>query len=56
MAEDIRLVESVQRGLAKNGFQAGPLVIDPNFGIASEHSIYSLNSRVREALGEPKAV
>jgi len=56
VAEDIRLVESVQRGLAGTGYQAGPLVIDTNFGVASEHSIHSLNTWVLEAPGEPEAV
>ncbi|MBT6110762.1 MAG: aromatic ring-hydroxylating dioxygenase subunit alpha [Rhodospirillales bacterium] len=51
VAEDIRLVESVQRGLASKGYRAGPLIIDPDFGVASEHSVHSLNTWVREALG-----
>ncbi len=51
VAEDIRLVESVQRGLSSKGYQAGTLIIDPDFGVASEHSVHSLNTWVRDALG-----
>ncbi len=50
VAEDIRLVESVQRGLTSKGYTAGPLVLDPDFGVASEHSVNTLNTWVREAL------
>ncbi len=49
--EDVRIVNSVQRGLMSKGYEPGPLVVDPNFGLNSEHSIVSLNSWVREALG-----
>ena len=51
-AEDVRLVESVQRGLASRGYRPGPLVIDPAFGVNSEHSIKALHDWVREALGD----
>ena len=40
--EDIRLVESVQRGLRSMGYRPGPLVIDPACGVMSEHSIRTL--------------
>lgn len=53
VAEDIRLVESVQRGLRSRGYKAGPLVIDPAGGVNSEHSIHALNTWVLEALEEP---
>ena len=39
VAEDIKLVESVQRGMGSRGYQPGPLVIDPRGGVNSEHSI-----------------
>ncbi|NKC13963.1 MAG: hypothetical protein GKR94_17775 [Gammaproteobacteria bacterium] len=42
VAEDVRLVESVQRGLESGGYQPGPLIIDPNGGANSEHSIQAL--------------
>ena len=51
-AEDVRLVESVQRGLASRGYRPGPLVIDPAFGVNSEHSIKAFHDWVREALGD----
>ena len=40
--EDIRLVESVQRGMNNRGYTSGPLVIDPAEGVNSEHSIMVL--------------
>ncbi|MFK7945652.1 MAG: aromatic ring-hydroxylating dioxygenase subunit alpha [Paracoccaceae bacterium] len=48
--EDIRLVESVQKGLQSRGYRPGPLVIDPNSGVASEHSIRTLQQWMREAV------
>ena len=51
LAEDIRLVESVQRGLRSPGYKAGPLAIDPNSGVMSEHSLHAFHNWVREALG-----
>ena len=48
--EDIRLVESVQRGLKNRGYQPGPLVIDPNFGVNSEHSLQALQGWMRDAI------
>ncbi len=47
--EDIRLVESVQRGLQSRGYRPGPLVIDPKCGLNSEHSIQALQQWMREA-------
>ncbi len=55
VAEDIRLVESVQRGLKSRGYRPGPLVIDPAGGVNSEHSIHALNTWIREALGDAVA-
>lgn len=47
--EDIRLVESVQRGLNSAGYKPGPLVVDPACGVSSEHSIKVLQQWMREA-------
>ena len=43
VAEDVRLVESVQRGLESGGYRPGPLIVNPAGGVNSEHSIQSLN-------------
>jgi len=52
VAEDVLLVESVQKGLSSKGYQVpGPLVLDPAFGLRSEHSIKALNDWTREAVG-----
>ena len=48
LAEDIRLVESVQRGLNSRGYQSGPLVIDPEHGVNSEHSLHMLQQWLRQ--------
>jgi len=48
--EDIHLVESVQRGLKSRGYTPGPLVVDPNSGVNSEHSIMHLQRWMREAV------
>lgn len=45
--EDIRLVESVQRGLRSRGYRPGPLVIDPDCGVNSEHAIAKLHEWMR---------
>ena len=48
--EDIHLVESVQRGLGSRGYVPGPLVLDPECGVNSEHSIAALQRWMREAV------
>lgn len=48
--EDIRLVESVQKGLGSRGYVPGPLVIDPGCGVNSEHSILHLQRWMRDAV------
>jgi len=48
--EDIRLVESVQRGLSSRGYRPGPLVLDPDCGVNSEHSIRTLHEWMRAAI------
>ncbi len=50
VAEDIHLVESVQRGLKSRGYTPGPLVLDPAFGLNSEHSVKKLQQWMREAI------
>ena len=49
VAEDITLVESVQRGLQSRGYRPGPLVVDPKAGVNSEHSIKVLQGWMRAA-------
>ena len=48
--EDISLVESVQKGLKSRGYKPGPLVLDPAYGVNSEHSIQTLHQWVRKAI------
>lgn len=50
VAEDIELVESVQRGLRSKGYKPGPLVVDPAGGVNSENSIAALHRWMRESL------
>lgn len=49
-AEDLALVRSVQRGLGSKGYRAGRLVVNPDCGIDSEHSIAVLHDWMREAI------
>ena len=48
--EDLRLVESVQRGLKSRGHVPEPPVVDPGCGLNSEHSIRVLQQWMREAV------
>ena len=50
VAEDINLVESVQRGLRSRGYRPGPLVVDPKGGVNSEHPVMHLQRWMREAI------
>ena len=50
VAEDIILIESVHRGMKNRGYKPGPLILDPNGGVKSEHSIKALQQWTREAL------
>ena len=52
LAEDVRLVESVQRGLTSRGYRAGPLILDPKYGVDSEHSVRALKDWLLEALAD----
>ena len=53
VAEDVRIVESVQRGLASKGYRPGPLMVDPSGGVNSEHSLVALQIWWHEAMGRP---
>ncbi|MEL6998470.1 MAG: aromatic ring-hydroxylating dioxygenase subunit alpha [Pseudomonadota bacterium] len=48
--EDILLVESVQKGLGSRGYVPGPLVLDPAYGVNSEHSVRVLQQWMRESV------
>lgn len=48
--EDIHLVQAVQRGLKSGGYVPGPLVVAPNGGVDSEHSVKLLQQWMREAV------
>ena len=50
VAEDVRLVESVQRGLESGGYRPSPLIIDPAGGVNSEHSIRALYGWLDQAM------
>ena len=50
VAEDVRLVESVQRGLESGGYRPAPLIVDPAGGVNSEHSIRVLYEWLGEAM------
>ena len=52
VAEDITLVESVQRGLHSRGYRPGPLVVDPKGGVNSEHPVMYLQRWMREAIDD----
>lgn len=54
VAEDIVLVESVQKGLRSRGYRPGPLVIDPACGVESEHSVEALQRWMREGVDTPE--
>jgi len=56
MEEDIHLVQSVQRGLNSRGYTPGPLLVDPNCGVNSEHSIKTLQHWMRTAIDEQLAL
>ncbi len=52
-AEDIEILGNVQRGLGSKGYTPGPLVVNPDEGIDSEHPIVVLHGWLEEALGGP---
>jgi len=49
VAEDVRLVNSVQQGLTSLGYRPGPLILDPAYGVDSEHSVRAIHEWVLEA-------
>ena len=51
-AEDLQLVQGVQRGVQSRGFAPGPLMLDPNGGVNNELSIATLHRWLREAVDE----
>ena len=51
-AEDLDLMNSVQRGLNSRGYRPGPLIIDPAGGVDSEHPVYEIKKQVLAALEE----
>jgi len=54
--EDIRLVESVQRGLMSRGYRPGPLVLDPRCGVNSEHSVLALQQWMHATAASTSAI
>ena len=52
VAEDVRLVESAQRGSESGGYRPAPLVINPAGGVNSEHSILALYEWLGEAMAQ----
>ena len=51
-AEDLDLVKRVQRGMSSRGYKGGPLVLNPDEGVASEHSVAALHRWFQAALAE----
>ena len=52
VAEDLALVRSVQKGLASRGYRPGPLILDPEMGVNSEHTIAAIKHWYLEAMEE----
>ncbi len=50
VAEDLRLLASVQRGMASRGYRPGPLVLDPAMGLNSEHTVAAIKAWYEEAM------
>ena len=49
-AEDIAIVESVQRGLHSRGYNQGRFIVDPDRGAVSEHGTHHFQALVRQHL------
>lgn len=49
VAEDLDLVRSVQRGMASRGYRPGPLILDPDMGLNSEHTVAAIGHWYRQA-------
>ena len=52
VAEDLDLVRSVHKGIASRGYRPGPLILDPDMGLNSEHTVAALKAWYLEAMGE----
>ncbi len=50
-AEDIAVVESVQRGLHSRGYNQGRFIVDPDRGAVSEHGVHHFQALVKQHLG-----
>ncbi len=50
VAEDLDLMASVQRGLASRGYRPGPLVLDPEMGLNSEHTVAAIKTWYQAAM------
>ncbi len=50
VAEDLKLLRSVQRGMASRGYRPGPLVLDPQMGLNSEHTVAAIKAWYEEAM------
>jgi len=51
-AEDLVLMASVQRGMNSRGYRPGPLIVDPDESILSEHPVLALQQLVLQALAD----
>lgn len=51
-AEDLTLMNSVQRGMYNRGYRPGPLILDPDETILSEHPVLALQQLVLQALAD----
>ena len=51
-AEDLALLASVQRGLHSRGYGGGPLVLDPDGRVDSEHPVQFIKHQVLRSLDE----
>jgi choline monooxygenase len=49
--EDVRICESVQRGLASKGYSQGRFLYDPEGGQMTEHAVHHFHRLVAETLG-----
>jgi len=51
-AEDLALLESVQKGMHSRGYRGGPLVLDPGGEVDSEHPVLHIKRQVLAGLDE----
>ena len=50
VAEDLALMRSVQGGLSSRGYRPGPLIIDPEMGLNSEHTVAAVKAWYQDAM------